>query len=388
MRQDTQRRLTKTVLDHIENETFQLSEKEYYNPVENYLDETRFESELKNVLQRVPLCVGHASELPDVGDYKTFNVGKIPVLVSRGKDGQLRAFLNVCSHRASKVACESQGNAKSFACPYHAWTFGLDGELLAIPKPEFFPNVDKKTCGLTELPLYLHEGFIYIQTSPDATRYDITEWLGEAGEDFAALDLADYDAHGQRVYNYQTNWKLAFDIFNENYHTKKTHKDTIFAVFQEALSIVDDLSPHIRCVIPKRSVASLKDTDPDTWDLIAHATVLYTVFPNTMVAVLKEHVAVWHVLPNGVDKCDLHHYTLLSKRAQRPAALVEWEKSLHVVGKVIDEDVARSHGIQDGLHGGHLKHMVFGRTEQGLAMYHQTLERYSKFADREASAAE
>ena len=102
-------------------------------------------------------CAGHESDVPEAGDYLVAEIGLQSAIVVRGDDGALRAMANVCRHRGTKLVGEPRGNAKSFVCPYHAWTYGVEGALLRVPHRACFPSLRPEDTGLVEVPPGLFE---------------------------------------------------------------------------------------------------------------------------------------------------------------------------------------------------------------------------------------
>ncbi|MFD2580232.1 aromatic ring-hydroxylating dioxygenase subunit alpha [Novosphingobium colocasiae] len=133
-------------------------------PLEPYRSAAFFERERTQVFERAWLVAGRVEEIPNYGDYITVNLlpGNVPAIINRGKDGTVRAFYNTCSHRGSQVLDAGAGNAKRIVCPYHAWTYAADGDVVSIPDEPSFFNVDKKACGLSRMSVDVWEGWIFV----------------------------------------------------------------------------------------------------------------------------------------------------------------------------------------------------------------------------------
>ncbi|AJT63082.1 hypothetical protein T261_1396 [Streptomyces lydicus] len=375
----TQVRIIQELLEFEEQRTTDMDgqESEHYNPVAAYTDPDRLTAELDRIWYRRPLAVGHVAEFPEAGSFKTLRVGKVPILVVRGKDDRIRAFVNVCRHRGTILVEEECGRANAFACPYHAWTFGQDGGLRHVPDDFGFPDVaaDKGRFGLRELWSQVHAGFVYVQADGNTPEQQLVDWLDEVGRDLQDLALDDYAALEPSTVRHPVNWKLPFDIFLENYHTKFTHRSTIYPVFLSNVGKFDAFGPHIRCVLPRREITELRHIDESKWDLVEQSTLLYVVWPNTMIAVLPEHAAVWHVYPDGVEHSTMNFYALIARRLYESEAEKEkWQKSLKVVKKVKREDAERFLSIQQGLNSGAHPALTFGRYEKAIAWFHQSIE--------------
>ena len=372
----TQVHLIDRVFDMIDRRTTEMDPAEYHNPVSRYTDPERYKREVEIIFRRNPIIVAHGSELPKPGDYKTMDVTGVPILLGRTQDVSVNAFVNACRHRGTKLVWEECGSHKrSFVCPYHAWTYGTDGKLVGVPAAEGFPNMKREEMGLRRLHCAERYGFVFVQVDPTAPKVDVDAWLGPMAHELEHIGTADYVVWRPAQLEKKTNWKLALDTFLENYHTRRTHTKTIWPVFLDNTAAFDRLSPHARVVLPKRSIPEIRDQDRETWNLRDHSTVLYTIFPNLMLAVLPDHCAIFQVWPDGIDNCKLPAYTLVPPKYLESATAQDiWSKSMHVVFEVTEEDSDRSEAIQAALNSGANDHFVFGRYEQALAWFHQEVE--------------
>ena len=196
---------------------------------EVYRSPAFYEAELERVFGGSWMFVAHERWLPEPGDYVAETIGLEPVVVVRGSDGGLRAFANVCPHRASLLV-EGRGNCgRRLVCPYHGWTFELDGRLTGIPRRSLFATpLDPSQLGLTELRLDTWEGLVFVNVSGDAPGLldyleDIPELLG--GHDIAGMGLgASLDDP------IAANWKLVMDNAICDYHLSIVHEGSIAAL--------------------------------------------------------------------------------------------------------------------------------------------------------------
>ena len=196
--------------------------------VEPYRSPEFYEREAKQVFGRAWLNMGRIEQLPKADSFftKPVEVCKAMVLVTRDKAGEIRAFHNVCSHRANFVALESCGTRSRFTCRYHSWTYRNDGELIGVPDQEQFFNLDKKQLGLTPIACEVWDGWIFInfQKKPEAS---LAEFLGEFGKLFTGIPYI--NCHQALVIeaNLKANWKLIADAFAEAYHVSALHPATL-----------------------------------------------------------------------------------------------------------------------------------------------------------------
>ncbi|WP_156680458.1 aromatic ring-hydroxylating oxygenase subunit alpha [Sphingomonas profundi] len=201
-------------------------------PMEPYRSPAFYALEQERVFRRSWLMMGRVEELPKPGSYivKEVEVCNASVLVTRAKDGAIRAFHNVCSHRGNQVVLDDHGTASRFVCRYHNWTYANDGNLLGIPDESQFFSVDKKKCGLTPIAAEVWEGFVFINLSP-VPEVSLTEFLGDFGEYLAGLKYTAAEHPVVFVAELDCNWKVVSDAFSESYHIPAIHPQTIGDTF-------------------------------------------------------------------------------------------------------------------------------------------------------------
>lgn len=375
MHQELQIKLAERLLDLIQRQTTDMVDVQSSAAVVEYLDPTRHQREVDVLYRRWPLIVGHASTLAGVGDYFTHDASGLPLLVVRGRDGRVRAFFNVCRHRGARVVCQASGaGKKSFVCPYHAWTYTLDSRLAGVPYPEGFPEIEPEQQGLVELPAEEFAGFVWLVPTPGA-RIDVAGHLGPLADELQALNVATHTVYESREFDRALNWKLSFDIFLEGYHVRRAHAETIAPMFLDNVGLYDALGWHLRNVFPKRSLGELRQQDRASWNLRAHANVLYIVFPNTALLVQPDHLSVMHSYPLGPTATRVVAYTLIPEPATSDNARRHWDANNAVFYSAIDEDYAMGESIQAGLASGANVALTFGRFEQALDRFHRAVDR-------------
>ena len=168
------------------------------NPVEHYTSATQLDKEMAVLFREFPIIVAHSSQLESVGQYITHNDTGVPLLVTRNRDMQIKAFINVCRHRGARVANEPCGKANTFACPYHSWTYDLNGALRGLPHADSFGAIDRASHGLVEVPAFERFGLVWVRpsalqaTSGAAMQLDIDAWLAPMAEQLQSLHLASH----------------------------------------------------------------------------------------------------------------------------------------------------------------------------------------------------
>jgi nitrite reductase/ring-hydroxylating ferredoxin subunit len=176
---------------------------------------------------------GRADDLPEPGDWMEYRLFDQSYLLVRGREGTIRGFVNACRHRGNAL-CEGKGRSARFTCPYHNWSYGLDGGLLAVAKPDFDGPVEefvgaKEDLGLIEVPVDTFAGFIFL--NPDRDAAPLTGHLGEVAELLRPYRLEDMVPLGLNVReSIACNWKIVMDAFQEGYHIQGVHPELVSAM--------------------------------------------------------------------------------------------------------------------------------------------------------------
>ncbi len=186
-----------------------------------YTDEQFLAFEREALFAREWLCVARASQIPNAGDFVTVHANGEPIIVVRGKDGEIRAMSAVCQHRGMQVA-SGAGTCTTFTCPYHRWVYGLDGRLLGAPAMERTENFDKKDHGLPAVAVELWNGFVFVNFSRDAEPLGPT--LARYEPFVEHYDLVNAVCPGTfTLTDLPWNWKVMFENFNDGYHANRLH---------------------------------------------------------------------------------------------------------------------------------------------------------------------
>jgi choline monooxygenase len=191
-------------------------------PFDWYANPDVLRLERERVFHHAWQYAGRADQVAEPGSFFTCDAGGVPIVVVRDRESTLRAFLNVCRHRGSLV-CEGEGKRETLQCPYHAWTYSLDGSLRAAPRTEREPGFDKSELGLVPAQVEAWGPFVFV--NPDAAAPPLAEHLGELPELVAAagLDLGSLRFLQRSTSEYEANWKVCCENFLECYHCQIAH---------------------------------------------------------------------------------------------------------------------------------------------------------------------
>jgi phenylpropionate dioxygenase-like ring-hydroxylating dioxygenase large terminal subunit len=362
------------LLEFIDTESTALANSVYHQPVLEYISAEHAAIENSVLFRDRYLCIGLGARLPTPGCYLTETVSGTPILVTRDEQNAVHGFLNVCRHRGSRVA-DGCGRSKSFACPYHAWTYDLHGRLIARPQDKSFPGADRSSYGLTPLPVIERDGLIWLCPTPDG--HTNPDWaLGDLSAELAAYDFDSFHHYDGRIMHRQMNWKLVVDTFLESYHFCVLHKNTICSIFYDNLATFDAWGLNFRLVSARRTISELRLRPESEWNLKEHIVSIYVLFPNTVLVWQLDHVELWHIYPDpdnhehAVMRLDLY----IPERAETESAKRHWDKNLDLVVKVVEEeDFPVGETIQAGFHSGAQDCITFGTNEPALAYYHKTI---------------
>jgi phenylpropionate dioxygenase-like ring-hydroxylating dioxygenase large terminal subunit len=197
-------------------------------PVEVYTSQERFDFEIEEVFKKVWLNVGRVEQIPDAGDFfvKELAFAKVSALIVRGRDGEIRAFHNVCRHRGMQVVWDQAGSRSQFRCIYHAWVYNTEGELTYVPERECFPELDQKKSSLQPIATATLGGFIFVNLAPRPAQ-SLEDFLGGYGDHLRTMPLGKYNFVLKMSKVLGTNWKLGVEANQEGYHVHSMHIRTV-----------------------------------------------------------------------------------------------------------------------------------------------------------------
>ncbi len=199
-----------------------------------YADPAWALAERERLWMRCWQVAGRESDIPEAGDWMVHRLYDQSWIVVRGRDGVVRGFVNSCRHRGNALCTGRQGQAARFTCPYHNWTYGLDGALLAVARPDFDGSLeefvgDKAQLGLVQVPVACFGGFVFL--NPDPSAAPLAEYLGEIGDLLAPYRMEEMVPFGRHVREaLDCNWKVVMDAFQEGYHIQGVHPELIPAM--------------------------------------------------------------------------------------------------------------------------------------------------------------
>ena len=375
--------IARHVIDHGKAGTMEQADDIYRLPASSYYDEALFEKELQGIFHRVPLLLAASGELAGDDAFKTMEVAGKSVLLTRGRDGQARAFMNACTHRGATLVGAECGNRNRFTCRYHGWTYANDGRLLAIAANDDYGDLDRSAYGLKELPLRESAGLIWVVLNADST-IDFDAFLAGYDQMLAAFGFDQWDYVSTRTFA-GPNWKIAYDGYLEYYHIPVLHNAT-FGPDSTKRGLYYGWGPHQHIKAPALQdgyagtevlgyLQDIADKPESEWDLETMTYGVWTVFPCTSIASFAgggRGVMMSQILPGATVGESVTNQVYLMEKAPVGDELVEANRQFDWFQEVVmTEDYAMGYSIQQSLPGSGIDHLPLGRNELGNQRFHQ-----------------
>jgi phenylpropionate dioxygenase-like ring-hydroxylating dioxygenase large terminal subunit len=353
-------------------------------PAWTYDNREFFALERERLFMRTWQLVCHVSDVAKPGDYMTLDIMGERAAVMRGRDDKLRAFFNVCRHRAARVLAGDKGScAGRIVCPYHGWNYDLDGKLKAVPAETSFPGLNKAKLGLVPLELEVAHGFVFVRF--DGTGPTMTEILAPVADMLKHYRIAEMQPLGPVWWReIDVDWKNVMDNYLEGYHVPMGHpgllrmfgSDYLVATYPNAVSLAR---------------AEMRDKESQNWSERAYQRLLpeidhlpedlrwawqyVTWFPNASIELYPEQVAFFQVIPERPGKCWVRavSYGLPDdRRGMKAARFTNWR----INDKVQAEDESLVQDVQEGLKSRTYSVGYLSEKEVALRQFHNTLRNH------------
>jgi phenylpropionate dioxygenase-like ring-hydroxylating dioxygenase large terminal subunit len=367
--------MAKRNLAHVKAGTVDQAPGVFRVPASRYYDTDRWRLEIERIFRRLPLTLAFSVELAKPGDYRALQVADVPVLLTRARDGSVRAFLNVCSHRGAVVVAEGSGNARRFSCPYHAWSYDGEGQLVGIYKEKDFGEVDRSCLGLTPLPVAERAGLVFAVLDP-AAQVDFDAFLFGYDELLAHHRFESCSLVGRQTVA-GPNWKVAYDGYLDFYHLPILHRQS-FGSDISSDALYDAWGPHQRVSMPTPEYLDLEQKPEDEWDPQSLISGIWTIFPHISIAPFDAGGRLYMVsqlFPGPTPEESVTVQNFLTPGPPDDERREPIEKMMQFLERVVrDEDYSTGIALQNALKTGAKEACLFGRNEMGGQRFHRWVD--------------
>ncbi|HQV56847.1 MAG TPA: aromatic ring-hydroxylating dioxygenase subunit alpha, partial [Ilumatobacteraceae bacterium] len=342
-----------------------------------YTDPVQFEMERERVLNRTWLIAGRSEQIPEAGDWISFESHGETVVVTRQPDGGLAAFHNVCMHRGPSFVTEWKGcGAKKFTCQYHGWMYDTTGKVIGVPERVDFDQAMLKDLRAPKVAADEWGGWLWVNLAGDEAT-PLLEWIGED----LLKDLGQFRMEEMRVlevheWDVPVSYKAVVDGFNEVYHASYLHTPSHEGWTKSSrnltMHVVND--HNFMCFVPRPEYTEEIAEDPDHFK---YAICHYVVFPNTVFNCNPQHIQVFNPIPIDVDRTRFLCWELVYQgddndpeyAATKARQQQHWERLKGVVG----EDIAIYEQLKRTKRSSAYKENILSEREFKLAMYHENM---------------
>ena len=366
--------IAKQVIDMLDKNEVQMGEESIEFDIGRFVDKERFELEKEEFFRKRAQLIAYSADIPNPGDYYATNIAGKPILMTRGKDGKTHAFLNACRHRGVPLA-EGCGHAAGFTCPYHGWTYALNGDLISVPSRSAFDEEQLRDRGLIELPLAEEIGLILVHPQPGA-HLDFDEFFGPM-----KANLAGYHYENLRlVKEYRApariNWKHAVDGGVEGYHVPYLHPETVGPMtLQQFLHI--DFGLHHTLVSVQPSIKEFRHKPESEWPEYCGFAISNAIFPNTVIGAGELMCFFQRSDPSDEPgKCDyIFRLYGWDRNASDEIKARDQQVADLLVRVALEEDMKVQSQSQIMMEEGAVPSILLGRREQNVLRMHKNYDR-------------
>jgi phenylpropionate dioxygenase-like ring-hydroxylating dioxygenase large terminal subunit len=349
-----------------------------------YFNAELFQIEQDQLFRRHWQLACHVSDVPAAGDWCSFDVSGERALIVRGRDGVVRAFHNVCRHRGSRVVAGERGRCKTaMVCPFHGWSFNLDGTLRAVPQARTFPKLDPVEHGLLPLEHEVWNGFVFVRFKP-GPQPSVASLLAAHAEEIRSYGLDKLRPCGHPTRELiEVNWKAVRDVDNEGYHVPIAHPalHDLYGLDYQDEGLVNGVSRSegrisgsshriwsVRNYVKLRpQPVHLAEQSRDRW-------VYLGIFPNIVIMLYPEIVGFYQEIPIGVGKTVQRVAYYARPDESREARVARY--LAHRIDKITGaEDVQLIKWSWEAMQSSGFAGMILSDLEAGVRVYHDMLRR-------------
>jgi choline monooxygenase len=365
--------LAKQMLELIDCKTTHLAPEIMYEPLSAYTSPEVLRSERERIFGSGAHFLGLSANVPEPGSWRSMDLVDTPLLLCRDKTGQVRLYLNSCRHRGVKIV-DGSAQAARLSCPFHAWTYDLDGRLVAVPEPEGFDQLCRADHGLVELPVAEKHGMIFGSPVPGPA-LDVDDILGGMGPELGTWDFGSWSLYTEpHVHRIKGNWKVAWATFCENYHFAFLHQKTLSDYLIGRRQLVDFYGRNVRMVSALTSIEAMRSQPEDEWDPGRHLSIQYRLYPAVNFSVYPTKLEVHSIFPGPTpDEGYGIHTVYVAEQPSTEEDRKALDEAVYFGCETIvnGEDFWITGQSLPGLHApAAVPHVVFGRNEPVVQHFH------------------
>ncbi len=344
-------------------------------PPRCYSDAAWLERERELIFQDSWVTVGRKERWQKTGDFVALDIAGVPTVMIRDKSGAVRAYANSCRHRGMKLL-QGQGRCKVVVCPFHGWTYDLEGALISAPRMETCEQLDTERLGLVEFRLETHDGFVFVCMDPD--QVSLEEWLGDFSDLHAPWMLEKLVSTRVREFEVGCNWKSFIEVFNEYYHLPYVHPDSITGYYREpdaADIVIGEYTTQFG--VTDGTAALLEDSRqhalpaaPGLTGRNATGTRYTWIYPNLTFAACFDSLWMYQAYPVTVDRCHVVQTICFPQASlEMPNFEARAEAYCQRIDTALEEDLPFLEAQQQGLASPFARQGRFSALEPSVANF-------------------
>lgn len=352
-------------------------------PAGRYTDPEFFAAEQRHIWSKSWLFACHADQIPEPGSYKLWRDSGVPVIINRGKDDVIRGFYNTCRHRGGPLVREEAGKAGSLRCLYHSWNYDLDGELLFVPDEHEFPGLCKEERGL--IPVRIESMGNWIFANLDENAAPLTEFFGPVWREFADFEPDKLRLVESHSFPIRCNWKVFMDAFQEVYHIKHIHPQTVDAsIDYRGATMALYPNGHSRMVVPAKPDSPLRAPQVDAQgnsrpdrpehEITGASSRSYNLFPNIVTPTNVWEFPFLVFWPTSINESRMDVWWF-GQEDNCDAKSMQWQMRLTGFDAILNEDVENLAFIQESLATPGFKGVPLGYQERRIYSHHEQVDR-------------
>lgn len=351
----------------------------------DYVDERVFEDELRGVFRRTWIPIARAAEVSARGAYVATELARSPLVAIGGADGRPAVFHNACRHRGTQIVRAERGVVRELRCPYHGFTYGLDGGWMSAPH---VAAADMDGVRLASAASAEWNGWLF--TALDRAVDLESGFIGaELTDELAHWNLADVEVKDRRTVDADFNWKIGVEAFLEPLHVPTIHSHTVHPLVDIRASSMQSFGPHSRMALAFRLPKAFEPAGPQGRAALESgvacpprlnriqrtSNLSYFLFPCTVLNFLPTHFTLYHMRPLSVARTRVT-YELYGATATNEAQRAYYDSLRAGYDAILDEDLENLPWIQRGLGGGSVDHLALTAQERRIRHFHASLARW------------